>query len=67
MFNMDWNTAWWHSKVVEDWLRHMQGWADANDGVGMLVLHKPRKPIGHSVVLIDAGKWLDLTEAMGLL
>ena len=67
MFEMDWNTDWWYSKVVEDWLTHMQDWADTNGGVGMLVLHKPRKPIGHSVVLIDIGQWLNLTEAMGLL
>lgn len=67
MFEMDWNTDWWYSVTVESWLNHMQNWADTNGGVGMLVLHKPRKPIGHSVVLMDVFKYLNLTEAMGLL
>ena len=67
MFNMDWNTDWWYSVTIESWLNHMQNWADIHGGTGMLVLHKPRKPIGHSIVLIDVGRYLNLTEAMGLL
>jgi len=67
LYEMNWYGEAWYSKVVEDWLNHMEDWADANGGIGMLVLHKPRKPIGHSVVVINVNKWLALQEAMGLL
>jgi hypothetical protein len=67
MFQMDWNEHVWHSVVVEGWLNKMQDWASDNGGTGMLVLHKPRKPIGSSLVLLDVRDWLPLLERMELI
>lgn len=67
LFDMDWKFFPWHSVVVSGWLEKMRDWGEVNGGVGMLVLHKPRKPIGSSVVVISANDWLRLMEAMNLI
>jgi hypothetical protein len=64
MFQMRWQEQVWTSVVVNRWLEHMRMWAADNSGVGMLVLHKPRKPIGSSVAVIRASDWLPLMETM---
>lgn len=69
MLKMNWMPYKWHSVVVESWLAHMQEWAqeEKRRGIGMLVLHKPRKPIGSSVVVMNSHDWLRLMEGMRLI
>lgn len=67
MFNTNWLPYKWHSVVVDSWLEHMRDWARENSGVGIIILHKPRKPIGSSVVLIKTEDWLRLMEGVGLI
>ncbi len=42
------------SKIVLDWLNHMDEWTKANepDGISAIILHRPGMPIGHSTVII---------------
>ena len=46
------------SKVVKDWLDHMDEWTKINepDGISAIVLHRPGMPIGHSTVIISKEK-----------
>lgn len=67
MMKMDWLQYPWYSKTVNGWLSKMQGWASDNGGIGMIILHKPRKPIGSSIVVMDTADWLRLMEVMGLI
>ena len=67
MLQMTWELETWHSIVVDGWLEHMRDWANQNSGMGMLVLHKPRKPIGSSIVILKASDWLGLMEGIGLI
>ena len=41
-------------KSVKDWYDHMDEWTQEHckDGLTMLILHRPRLPIGHSAVVI---------------
>jgi hypothetical protein len=44
------------SRVVDAWWKHMDAWREANhpDGISVIVLHRPRMPIGKAVVVIKA-------------
>lgn len=67
LYRINWNRYDWHSGVVNGWLEHMCDWAGENGGIGMLVLHKPRKPIGSSIAVLRTQDWLRLMEARELL
>lgn len=67
MFGTNWFPYKWHSVVVDNWLEHMREWAQENSGVGIIILHKPRKPIGASIVIIKTLDWLRLMEGVGLI
>jgi hypothetical protein len=66
MFKTDWKYAEWHSDVVIKWLEHMREWANSNAMVGMIVLHKPGKPIGSAIAVVKGTDWLKLMEANNL-
>ncbi len=67
MFRTNWMPYKWHSIVVDGWLEHMREWAHEHSGIGIIILHKPRKPIGSSIVLIKTTDWLRLMEGMELI
>lgn len=67
MFRMNWLPYKWHSVVVDGWLEHMREWANEHSGIGIIILHKPKKPIGSSIVLIKTDDWLRLMEGVHLL
>ncbi len=67
MFMTDWESAKWHSKTVDEWLAHMHVWAVNHGGIAMLVLHKPWKPVGSGVIVINSHDWLRVMEGMRLI
>jgi hypothetical protein len=67
LYRPAWEEFSWHSDVVNGWLEHMCEWASQNKGVGMIILHKPRKPIGSSIAVIKIADWIHLMEARHLL
>ena len=50
-----------YSKMVDDWLKHMDEWTadNAPSGISALVVHRPQMPYGESVLILkssDVGK-----------
>lgn len=69
LIKFDWEEAQFKSVMAHGWLEKMRDWAVENPhngrvGIGMIVMHRPWKPIGSSVVLISQLDWLRLMEIM---
>lgn len=67
LFEFNYKEHDYHSTVVQRWLDKMRDWGKPQGYIGMLVLHRPRKPIGSSIVVVSTYDWLNLMEAMGLI
>lgn len=69
MFDFDWEEADFASIMIHRWLEKMRRWGAKNpwkgvEGIGMVVLHRPRKPVGSSVVLMAQKDWLRVMEIL---
>jgi len=58
LWDRNWSPALlgYSSKMITDYLEHMDEWtqAHAKDGVSCVILHRPEMPIGSSVVVIHS-------------
>jgi hypothetical protein len=69
MWDFDWEEAKWSSIMIHKWLEKMRNWAvkhpwDKVSGIGMVILHRPRKPVGSSVVVLRQTDWLRAMEIL---
>ena len=72
MWDFDWEDAKWNSIMVHGWVEKMRKWTRENpwdgvSGIGMAILHRPRKPVGSSVVVMKQSDWLHAMEILNLI